>query len=126
MFKVRFDALGLESKNKMAKMKIPNLSTGFFTFRMAKRLGDPKARRLPKVDLKTPIIFATSCATSGFFLNENIRIHLENFFVKMTQDDLYTCHLGFTLGEDRRCQVTKIGSVKTCHKSIQCLRKAKD
>ena len=42
MFKVRFDALGLESKNKMAKMKIPNLSTGFFTFRMAKRLGDPK------------------------------------------------------------------------------------
>ena len=52
MSKIGFDALGLESSNKMAKIIIPNLSTGFFTFRMAKRLGDPKARRLPKLDIK--------------------------------------------------------------------------
>ena len=67
MSKIGFDALGLESSNKMAKIIIPNLSTGFFTFRMAKRLGDPKARRLPKVDIKrSPKILATFWAIPGF------------------------------------------------------------
>ena len=67
MSKIGFDALGLESSNKMAKIIIPNLSTGFFTFRMAKRLGDPKARRLPKVDIKrSPKILASFWAIPGF------------------------------------------------------------